>query len=552
MAGADIVRIGMIAVALASGATPALARKKDADPAVLSSDVLRDRGAAMLIARQGDRALPMLSELVARQPRDGAAQTLLALAWHQAGASRGDAIDLALAGYDLAARADPGGSWPAALSGRATFDQGRYAEASEHFARAVALRPDDARLLGSLGAAAYMAGDAMLAGIASARAVAVDGGRNPDLLRLAALAAAAGGDGGTARRYATRLEVVAPVLAAATHARIAQIEQTAAIDRPVPLDAPPQGPGSTDQVSVDVAIVLSQNTRRERSGINLLDGLSLQYGLGRNSTRTVRDDGGSGGANDYQRVLTSAITVPQLNYNLNLFSRGGQYYSVVARPQLTAYRGEPSEFFVGRSLKVAVNGIQSGSLEQIDIGVELKVTPVEITATGTRVKIEASRSFVTADPAGSFAEALTTFRQKVAATAEIRFGETLLLSGLNETVDDMTFSKTPVLGDLPVVGNLFHERGKTQRRDAVIVLVTPSRPTGLAGRPFARGEHAARLTRLWTQVVDPMSDAAATAMRLSQMRMFSRMTRGDVTLAFPDAATAAGEMLEEILLPRSR
>lgn len=552
MAAANTIKFGMIALALAGSPVPALAERKPADPASLSSDVLRDQATAMLKAQQGERAIPMLSELVARQPRDGTAQALLALAWHQAGASRGDAIDLALAGYDLAARADPGMIWPAAMSGRATFDQGRYAEASEHFARAVALRPNDARLLASLGGAAYMAGDPALATIASARAVAVDGGRHPEFLRLAALAAAVGGDAAAARTYLAQLQAVAPAQASATGIRIAQIEQTAAIDKPVLADPATQEPESINQVSVDVAIVLSQNTRRERSGINLLDGLSLQYGLGRNSTRTARQDASGSGSNDYQRVITSAITVPQLNYNLNLFSRGGQYYSVVARPHLTAYRGEPSEFFVGRSLKVAVNGIQSGSLEQIDIGVELKVTPIEITATGTRVKIETSRSFVTADPAGSFAEALTTFRQKVVATAEIRFGETLLLSGLNETVDDTTFSKTPILGDLPIVGNLFSERGKTQRRDAVIVLVTPSRPTGLIGRPFARGEHTERLTKLWTEIVDPMSDGSATAMRLSRAQMFTRMTRGDVAMPFPDAATAAGEMLEEILLPRSR
>lgn len=542
----------MIALVLAGSAAPAMAGKSKVDPATLSSDMLREQGATMLKSRQGDQAIPMLSELVARQPRDGAAQTLLALAWHQAGANRGDAIDLALAGYDLAARADPGTTWPAALSGRATFDQGRYAEASEHFARAVALRPGDARLLGGLGASAYMAGDPALAMLASARAAAIDGGRDPELLRLAALSAAAVGDTAKARTYYERLQESAPDMAATTAARIAQIEQTAAVDQPMAQAVSVDETGSVDQVSVDIAIVLSQNTRRERTGINLLDGLSLQYGLGRNSTRTVREDGVGGGSNDYQRVLTSAITVPQLNYNLNLFSRGGQYYSVVARPHLTAYRGEASEFFVGRSLKVAVNGIQSGSLEQIDIGVEMKVTPIEITPTGTRVRIEAARSFVTADPAGSFSEALTTFRQKVVATAEIRFGETLLLSGLNETVDDMTYSKTPVLGDLPVVGNLFSERNKTQRRDAVIVLVTPSRPMGLVGRSLVRGDHAERLTKLWTQVVDPMSDATATAMRLSRMHMFTRMTRGDVSLPFPDAATAAGEMLGELLLPRSR
>lgn len=541
----------VVAGAVLLGYAAPLAAKPRIDPATLTPAVLRGDGVAALRAGNPTGAIPMLSELAARQPRDATAQTLLALAYHQSSQVRGDAPDLALAGYEIATRADPGEMWPAALAGRATFDQGRYAEATEHFARAAALRPGDARLLGALAASAYMAGDPALATLAATRATVIDGERDGALLRLAALAAAAAGDPAAARARVARLQAVAPELATPTGERVAQIERTAALDT-APDPAPVVEDGAPDQVSVDVAIILSQNTRRERTGMNLLDGLSLQYGLTRTGTRTTRDDGAGGGGNEYQRVLTSAIGVPQLNYNLNLFSRGGQFYSVVARPQLTAYRGEASEFFVGRTLKVAVNGIQSGSLEQIDIGVALKVTPVEITATGTRVKVEAERSFVTADPAGSFSEALTTFRQKVLATAEIRFGETLLLSGLNETVDDATFSKTPILGDLPVVGNLFHERARTQRRDAVIVLVTPARATGIAARAFARGDHAARLTRLWSQVVDPASNAAATAARLEGTRFFSRMTRGDVTMPFPDAVQAAGEMLSDLLLPSHR
>lgn len=544
-------RATIAANALLLGFAPPLSARPRIDPAPLTPAVLRTDGVAAL--RSGDpvAAIALLSELASRQPRDATAQTLLALAYHQSSQVRGDAPDLALAGYEIATRADPGEMWPAALAGRATFDQSRYAEATEHFAYAAALRPGDARLLGALAASAYMAGDPALAMLAATRATTIDGERDPTLLRLAALAAAAAGDPAAARARLARLQTVAPDLAAPTGTRVEQIERTAALDA-APDPVPIVEDGVPGQVSVDVAIILSQNTRRERSGMNLLDGLSLQYGLTRTGTRTTRDDGAGGGTNEYQRVLTSAIGVPQLNYNLNLFSRGGQFYSVVARPQLTAYRGEASEFFVGRTLKVAVNGIQSGSLEQIDIGVALKVTPVEITATGTRVRVEAERSFVTSDPAGSFSEALTTFRQKVLATAEIRFGETLLLSGLNETVDDATFSKTPILGDLPVVGNLFHERARTQRRDAVIVLVTPARATGIAARPFARGEHAARLTRLWTQVVDPASNAAATTARLERSRFFTRMTRGDVTMPFPDAVHAAGEMLNDILLPSHR
>ena len=377
----------------------------------------------------------------------------------------------------------------------------------------------------------------------------------PASLRQAAIAAAADGDTAAATAHVERLSNLSPALGNEAATRVAQLAQTAPLDAQAPTASDPPAAidaAAINQISLDVAIVLSQNTRRERSGINLLDGLTLQYGLGRQVTRSVGDAEGARTADTYQRVITSTIGVPQLNYNLNLFNRGGQAYSVVARPQLTAFRGEQSAFFVGRSLKVAVNGINNGSLEQIDIGVELKVTPVEITATGTRVRIEAERSFLTADQAGSFNEALTTFRQKVSATAEIHFGETLLLSGLNESVDDATFSKTPILGDLPIIGNLFSERAKTQRRDSVIVLVTPAQPMALAGLPFARAEHAARLATLWSQVIDPGSNADVARARLSRIRMFTRMAATDVTMPFPDAAEAAREMLGQLILPTNQ
>lgn len=538
-------------------AAPAGARGKDAATAWVPDGQLEEAGTQARRGGDAVAAVAALSELASRNPRDGTRQAGLALAYHLGARERPEAADLALTGYDLALRSEPGQMWPAAMAGRLSFDRGRYDEAVERFAHATTLRPHDARLLGALAASAYMAGDVALAGVAADRATALSD--DPALRRIAAIAAAAADDRGGARAHLAALGQALPDTAAAVGARVARIEASAPLDRATPPsaptaapEAPPFDPSAPAQISVDIAIVLSQNTRRERSGINLLDGLTLQFGANRTGTRTVRRADGASVSDEYQRVLTSAIGIPQLNYSLTLFNRGGQYYSVVARPQLTAFRGEQSEFFVGRTLKVAVNGIQSRSLEQIDIGIEMKVTPVEITATGTRVRVEAGRSFLTSDAAGSFSEALKTFRQKVVATAEIRFGETLLLSGLNETVDDATFSKTPILGDVPLVGNLFNQRNVNQRRVSVIILLTPSRPAALPARPFARGEHAARLAQLWTQLVDPMSNAAATQARLSRIHLFTRMSRGDIAMPFPGADGAAGEMLRDLMLPGSR
>ncbi|MFN3470240.1 MAG: hypothetical protein ACK4Z7_11090 [Novosphingobium sp.] len=549
---------GAIALCLALPDAAFAARRNKADAAAdlaqVAAESLLERGVAGL--RGGDPALAVqaLSELASRQPRNGKAQALLGLSYQLSAERDPQAMDLALAGYDIALRSEPGLYWPAAMAGRGAFDQGRYEEALAFFSRAALLRPNDGPTLSAVAAAAYMNGDAALASLAAGRAAAIQPGPNGENLRLGALAAAANGEADLARQRLGKLAAQFPAVAAETAARVDTLLQTGALDMPAGGDGD-EGvilAAAPDQISLDVAIILSQNTQRERSGFNLLDGLSLQYGGSRNSTRTISRNDGVEVGNSYQRVLTASISIPQINYNLNLFNRGGQFYSVVARPQLTAFRGEQSEFFVGRTLRVAVGGVNVTSLEQVDVGIDLKVTPIEITPTGTRVRIEAGRSFLTADPAGSFAEALTTFRQRVVATAEIGFGETLLLSGLNEAVEDKTFSRTPILGDIPLVGNAFNERNALRRRDSVMVLVTPARPVVAPGRAWARSQGAANLARLWTEVVDPMSNAEQTAAALGRMRLFTRMQRGDVSTTFPEARPAAEQMITEMLSPGGR
>jgi Tfp pilus assembly protein PilF len=547
-----LAAILVLALAAPQPAEAGRSRKPEALPdlSLESAEALLERGVAALRANDPAAARQALSELASRQPRNGTAQALLGLSYQLAAERDPSSLDLALAGYDIAMRSEPGLYWPAAMAGRAAFDQGKYEDALAFFSRAVLLRPNDASTLSAVAAAAYMSGDAPLASLAAARAAALDPGTKGENLRLAALSAAANDEADAARGYLAALAAAFPEAAQEAAPRVEELLQTGALDTlPAAGEAEPGSAEGPNQISLDVAIILSQNTQRERAGFNLLDGLTLQYGSSRNSSRTITRESGTQLGNSYQRVLTASISIPQINYNLNLFNRGGQYYSVVARPQLTAYRGEPSEFFIGRTLKVAIGGVNAAILEQIDVGVELKVTPVEITPTGTLVRIEAGRSFLTADPAGTFAEALTTFRQRVVATAEIDFGETLLLSGLSEAVEDRTFSKTPVLGDIPLIGNAFNERNTLQRKDSVMVLVTPARPTTAPGRPFVRSEAVASLARLWTEVIDPISNAEATTAKLARNRFFTRMRRGDVSSTVPATRPAAEQMIGELLTP---
>lgn len=251
----------------------------------------------------------------------------------------------------------------------------------------------------------------------------------------------------------------------------------------------------------------------------------------------------------YTRTITEAINLPQLTFNLNLFNRFGQHYQVVARPMLTAYRGETSEFFVGRTTKVAVAGVNFSQLENIDIGTGVKVTPVEITPERSRLRIEVTRSFLAAEPVGSFNEALNTWRQSVSATVEVGFGETLILSGLSESVMDGTFSKTPVLGDTPIVGSLFNARSTANRRDSVMILVTPSAVRSFQAEPWARPADVRRLLDLWSEVIAPGSDLGAIAPNLGQMRLFRRARAADGAVTWPSLPRDQGEILRDLILP---
>jgi len=304
----------------------------------------------------------------------------------------------------------------------------------------------------------------------------------------------------------------------------------------------PEGQQASKQISVDVVILLAQHENIDRVGINLLDGLKLQFG-GSDTRRDVRTTDGS----SFERTITRAITLPDLTYNLNIFNRLGSYYEVAARPSLTAHLGDQSEFFVGKSLRVAVKGVNDSSLEKVDVGIELKAKPLEIDDNGAKLKISAERSFLQDQPVGSFAEGLSTFRQFVSATARVKFGETLVLSGLSENVTDSTGSKTPLIGDLPLIGRAFNQRTTAKRRDAVLILVTPSRPTEFASQPWARSSAVQQLVDLWDKVVDPSTNAASVTASLARARLFSRMQKGDVALAWPAVDRDAGSLGLQIL-----
>lgn len=64
-------------------------------------------------------------------------------------------------------------------------------------------------------------------------------------------------------------------------------------------------------------------------------------------------------------------------------------------------------------------------------------------------------------------------KREVKTQAMIEDGGTLVVGGVYQEVFDHTVSKVPVLGDLPVVGNLFKSRGRNHSRNELLFFITP-------------------------------------------------------------------------------
>lgn len=462
-------------------------------------------------------------------------------------------LDLARVGYQNATRFDPGNYWAHLQLGYLELDAGNYVAAQDSFARAVKDQPQRWEAAYGLGVASYYAGDAALARLAAERLRQIDP-EHPGTLRLLAFAMAAVGEP-EAVDVARRLTAIEP-RDTFTPRRVAEVlrgvvlaqDRTAvdAADAVAPdLDA---GAASAGQVMIDVTIILSSNVQTENRGINLFDGLSLQYGY----TNNFSSNRLSGQDRTSSRSITSNIAIPQLTYSLNLFNNTGQFYQVLARPSLTAYMGRESEFFAGRTINVGISGINLGSLQPIDVGVGLKVTPESVDGEKITFKVSANRSFLSREQVGTFSESLTTFKQLVSATAEVEFGQTLLLSALSERVRDATYSKTPGLGDVPGVSLLFNDRSALNRTESLLVLVTPMRPTTFASRDREPPATVEQLRRSWQSWIEPRSNVAAIVTRLESQRFFSQAESGDLKWRSTQTPELLREALAESVLLAAR
>ena len=242
-------------------------------------------------------------------------------------------------------------------------------------------------------------------------------------------------------------------------------------------------------------------------------------------------------ANTFGQPISSFAPVsPMTQQGAGLYQILGQDYQVtlraiaqsgnakiLSRPSILARNNQPATITVGQSVPLitsvsynGLNGTPINAVSYTSVGVILKVTPF-ITADGM-VEMMVSPQISSIDPnlsipisAGVNAPVIDIrSADTVAVTAD---GQTIIIGGLMETDKSQTDTKIPFLGDIPVLGNLFKRKQKSDSKTELLIFLTPhivQNPTELAALSARERAKADALKSFHQEELDKFFDGLPT------------------------------------------
>ncbi len=225
---------------------------------------------------------------------------------------------------------------------------------------------------------------------------------------------------------------------------------------------------------------------------NLVEQIGLNYGI---LGGTVGSDGLAaissnlnGSANNNALTLASTLKTalditPEniksglaLGASLNLLKQNGAV-DIVSEPSILAVNNKESSIYVGKTISIKTTssvtdgGTARDSFNREDVGLTLKVKPR--ISNDTKVTLEINTILEGVIETNDTNENPDTNKKEVKTTAILNNGESVIIGGLIENKQQETESKVPLLGDIPLIGELFKNKNTTNEKNNLVVIVTP-------------------------------------------------------------------------------
>ena len=149
---------------------------------------------------------------------------------------------------------------------------------------------------------------------------------------------------------------------------------------------------------------------------------------------------------------------------------------LLAQPKLLCASGESAEFLAGGEVPLPLVTSTSVGVDYKPYGIGLRIQPVADGEGNIRTVIEAEVSELDRTVAVAVGpdNSVPGFRnRKVKTSVTVKSGETIVLSGVFSRDQQKNVSKVPVLGHIPIVGELFKQRAVDDVERELVVFVTP-------------------------------------------------------------------------------
>ena len=155
--------------------------------------------------------------------------------------------------------------------------------------------------------------------------------------------------------------------------------------------------------------------------------------------------------------------------------------TLLSNPSLIARNGETASIQVGSSVPILTsqqtNSATGGSglistVQYRDVGTILKIKPIIHSSDQVDMEISQEVSSVASSSTGGISSA-TIKKNSLDSKLTLKHGSTYILGGLISNDIDRTDSGIPFLKDIPILGQAFKKTTSTNRRNELIMLITP-------------------------------------------------------------------------------
>lgn len=224
-----------------------------------------------------------------------------------------------------------------------------------------------------------------------------------------------------------------------------------------------------NQVNIRVRFAEVARNELSRYGLDwsaFVNSGSFSFGIVRTGNTS-----GEGGA--------TAIGVSGDHVNVNVLLDALQsngILTILAEPNITAVTGQTASFLAGGEIPVPVPvGNDQIGIEYKQFGVSLQFTPTLLPNNRIALQVRPEVSNVSQDSVVSInGLVVPSLRVRRAdTTVEVGSGQTFAIAGLFQRQETRSIDKTPVIGDVPILGELFKSKRFQRNETELVILITP-------------------------------------------------------------------------------